>query len=80
MSEYLHARPPIQLDAKLIQKICERIEGTKPVQITDTTGICTITYKDREGSEFKFNVKKQTVQVCKDGSPVSMTIYTTLDT
>jgi hypothetical protein len=80
MSQYLTYRPPVNLTGRVIQEICERIEGTKPVAVTDDTGICSITYKDGVGSEFKFNVKKQTVQVCKDGSPVSMTIYTTLDT
>lgn len=79
MSQYLSYEPPVFLTADVIKKICERIEGTKPVEKTDDTGICTITYKDRVGSEFKFNVKKQTVQVCKDGQAVTMTLYSTPD-
>lgn len=80
MSQYLSYQPPIYLTADVIQKICERIEGTKPIEKTDDTGILTVTYKDRVGAEFKFNVKKQTVQVCKDGQSVTMTIYSALDT
>lgn len=76
MSQYLTYTAPVHLTGDVIQKICERIESTKPMEVTDKSGICTVTYKDRVGSEFKFNVKKQTVQVCKDGQPVTMTIYT----
>lgn len=78
MSQYLSYQPPIYLTADVIQKICERIEGTKPMEVTDATGICTITYKDSIGSEFKFNVKKEKVQVCQNGETVTMTIYTAL--
>lgn len=78
MSQYLSYRPPINLTADVIEKICERIEGTKPIDKTDDTGILTITYKDRVGSEFKFNVKKEKVQVCQNGEAVTMTIYKAL--
>jgi len=77
MSQYLSYQAPINLTGDVIQKICQRIEGTKPKEATDETGILTVTYKDRVGSEFKFDVKKQTVQVCKDGQAVTMDIWTT---
>jgi len=79
MSTYLTYgdEAPLYLTRTVIQKICERIEGTKPQEITDETGILTVSYKDDLGSEFKFNVKKQTVQVCKDGQAVTMDIWTT---
>lgn len=79
MSQYLTYQPPVYLTGDVIRTICERIEGTKPIEKTDDTGICTITYKDRVGAEFKFNVKRETVQVCQNGKKTTITIYAAKD-
>ncbi|NDB81990.1 MAG: hypothetical protein EB127_04510 [Alphaproteobacteria bacterium] len=70
---------PIHLDAKLFQKIANRIETIAPIE-TNTKSALTVKqgYQGR-GTLIELNAKEVKATVCINGNPVEVILYTKQD-
>lgn len=75
MSQKLTYKSPIDLTAKVIETICERIESTKPIATSDKSAAIQVTEKQDIGSEIKFNGKAIDAQICVNGEAKTVKVY-----